>query len=75
MIPNPDSWRPDLGKGVTIAIIKLVAKKNKVALKPLSHVAYLRKMVAHWWEQEFPGKPFPAETENYYEDLDFVQST
>lgn len=71
--PKPDSYRPWLGTSVNAALIELAVHKNAAALCELSVSDYLEKMIAHWWQQEFPDKPVPFETKRY--DLDFVQST
>ena len=72
--PNPETYRPWLGVACNVALIKLARKKNADALTPLSVSDYLEKMTAHWWEQEFPGVPFPGDPKQYFKDLDFVQS-
>ena len=72
--PNPETYRPLLGKEANLALFKLVAQKNKVALSPLGVNIYLRKMIAHWWVQEFPDEECPIKTKPYNQDLDIVQS-
>lgn len=72
--PNPWSYRIWLGEEANKALITLAEKKNSKALKPLSVQAYVLKMIAHWWQQEFPGVPVPFDTKRYDDDLDFVQS-
>ena len=71
--PNPETYRPWLGAAVNTALIELARHKNADALDALSVSDWLEKMVRHWWENEFPGKPFPA-TKRYDKDIDFVQS-
>lgn len=72
---NPETYRPLLGKEVNVCLFRLVEKRNRQALNPLGANEYLRKMIEHWWNQEFPGEPFP-ETKPYQKDIDFeiVQS-
>lgn len=72
--PNPQTYRPLLGVSVNKAVILLAQKRNSTALQTLSVNEYLRKMIKHWWEQEFPDIPFPGVVKPYVEDLDFVQS-
>ena len=73
-IPNPKTYRPLLGKETNLALFELVRSQNEQALTPLGVNDYLRKMIRHWWEREFPGVPYPAKVKPYYYDLDFVQS-
>jgi hypothetical protein len=73
--PNPETYRPWLGKAVNTALIELARHKNADALDALSVSDWLEKIVRHWWENEFPGKPFPASSPKRYDkDIDFVQS-
>lgn len=72
--PNPETYRPWLGEDVNKALFQLVAHKNAQALTPLGVNEYLKKMVSHWWKNEFPNDEFPAETKLFLYDLDFVQS-
>ena len=72
--PNPWNYRMWLGEKANEALIKLAMKKNATALKPLPVQAYVLKMIAHWWKQEFPDIPVPFEVKRYDADLDFVQS-
>jgi hypothetical protein len=75
-MPNPETYRPLLGAEVNTALLQLVEHRNAQALQPLGVNEYLRKMIAHWWNQEFPGVPFPAQTKPYQKGIDFeiVQS-
>ena len=70
--PNAETYRPLLGEAVNVALFRLVMKRNTDALIPLGVNEYLRKMIKHWWNQEFPGEPFPSKVKPYYKD--FVQS-
>jgi hypothetical protein len=74
--PNPETYRPLLGKEVNQALFRLVESRNSKALAPLAVNEYLRKMIEHWWSQEFPDVPFPMQTKPYQKGLDFeiVQS-
>ena len=73
-IPNPSTYRAYLGEEVNLALFELAQHKNKDAFIELSVTDYLEKMIAHWWKNEFPDRPVPFETKEFYEDLDFVQS-
>lgn len=72
--PNPSTYRPWLGGKVNEALIRIVMKKNETALKSLSVSDYLEKMIAYWWEKEFPSIPVPFKTKRFDKDLNIVQS-
>ena len=74
-IPNPESYRPLLGKETNQALFRLVQHRNQKAIMQLSVNDYLRKMIAHWYSQEFPDEKFPIELKPYIEDIEIVQST
>lgn len=67
--PNPETYRPWLGVDVNSAMIRIAIKKNSNALQPLSVSDYLEKMIAHWWQNEFPSEPLPFRVKRYDEDL------
>lgn len=68
--PNPDTYRPWLGKEVNRALFILVRHRNSKALSSLSVSDYIEKMVASWWKNEFPDVPVPFQCSRYYDDLD-----
>jgi hypothetical protein len=72
--PNPKTYRMWLGEDVNKALVQLAEKKNSEGFGDLSITDYVEKMVEHWWKNEFPDKPVPFKTKQYYKDIDFVQS-
>jgi len=72
-IPNPKSWRPPLGYYYVVALIKLAEKRNASAMVKIGALDWLRKMIRHWWGNDFPGEIFPGDVSEprYYIDLDF----
>jgi len=72
--PNPKNYRPLLGEDANRALFRLVEHRNERALNPLGVNEYIRKMISHWYSQEFPDEECPIQTKTYYQDLDIVQS-
>jgi len=61
-LPNPQTWRPEIGPDYVTALILICEKRNADALKPIGILDWLRKMIRHWWKSTFPTTAFPGDS-------------